>query len=193
VTAAPQDEGSRLAVIDAIRGFALFGIFLINLDAFTGFDGMTPDERAALSTAAIDGPVRFVLIWLAMGKFYSLFSLLFGLGFSLQMDAAAREGDVTLRRFRRRLLVLLAFGCIHLAFWHYDILTLYALLGFVLIAFRRWDNRTLVAASVVLTLTPIFSRLRSICLAACSTPERLFSRSGSKLMPPWGSLRTLGQ
>jgi len=152
---ATSDDTSRLPVLDAARGVALLGIFLINLGAFTGYLWLTPEARAALPTARVDPAAGFLLLWLAMGKFYSLFSLLFGLGFALQMDGAQRRGDVGLRRFRRRLLILLAFGGIHLVFWEGDILALYALLGFALIAVRDWNGRALLRASAILLVLPV--------------------------------------
>ena len=97
---------------------------------------------AALPTAPIDLPAALVILWLGYGKFYSLFSLLFGIGFALQLESAARDGDQRLRRFRRRLLVLLAIGLVHLTFiWEGDILALYALVGFALIPLRRLSQR----------------------------------------------------
>ena len=132
----PTAEGERLDVLDAMRGFALAGIFLLNLASFSGFAFMTPEMMSASPTAAVDLPVAGLTVWLGYGKFYSLFSLLFGIGFSLQLAAAERRGDSRLRVFRRRLLVLLSIGAVHLYFWEGDILVLYALVGFVLIPFR---------------------------------------------------------
>ncbi len=120
-----------------MRGFALGGIFLLNLAVFSGFAFMTPEMMSASPTAALDLPVAGLVVWLGYGKFYSLFSLLFGIGFSLQLAAAVRRGDERLRVFRRRLLVLLAIGAVHLYIWEGDILVLYALVGFFLIPFRR--------------------------------------------------------
>ncbi len=64
------------------------GIFLLNLASFSGFAFMTPEMMAASPTAAVDLPVAGLTVWLGYGKFYSLFSLLFGIGFSLQLAAA---------------------------------------------------------------------------------------------------------
>ena len=78
----------RFPLLDVIRGFSLFGIFLMNVASFSGFGFMSPEQMAAIPTAAVDRPIGLVLLWLANGKFYSLFSLLFGIGFALQIDAA---------------------------------------------------------------------------------------------------------
>ena len=151
----PTAEGDRLEVLDAMRGFALGGIFLLNLAVFSGFAFMTPEMMSASPTAAVDLPVAGLVIWLGYGKFYSLFSLLFGIGFSLQLAAAVRRGDERLRVFRRRLLVLLAIGAVHLYFWEGDILVLYALVGFFLIPFRRLPDRTLLRSSAALVFAPV--------------------------------------
>ena len=109
-----------------------------------------------MPTAPIDLPAALVILWLGYGKFYSLFSLLFGIGFALQLESAARDGDQQLRRFRRRLLVLLAIGLVHLTFiWEGDILALYALVGFALIPLRRLSQRGLIVMAAVMLLLPV--------------------------------------
>ena len=100
-------------------------------------------------------PAAGLIFWLGYGKFYSLFSLLFGIGFSLQLVATEDRGDARLAVFRRRLLVLLAIGALHLYIWEGDILFLYALVGFLLIPFRRVKDATLVRAAVALVLAPV--------------------------------------
>ena len=143
--AAPTPSSDRLPLLDATRGVALLGIFTLNLAPLSGFVFMKPEEMSALPTAAVDLPAALVILWLGYGKFYSLFSLLFGIGFALQIDSAARDSDQRLRRFRRRLLVLLAIGFVHLTFiWEGDILALYALVGFALIPLRRLSQRALI-------------------------------------------------
>ncbi len=154
--AAPTPSSARLPLLDALRGLALLGIFTINIAGFSGFIYMSPEEIAALPTAAVDRPMGLLIFWLAYGKFYSLFSLLFGIGFALQLESAARDGDVGLRRFRRRLLVLLAIGFVHLTFiWEGDILALYALIGFALIPLRRLSQRGLIFTAAVLLVLPV--------------------------------------
>ena len=152
----PTTPSTRLPVLDVLRGLALAGIFVINLAQLSGFIYMSPADHAALPTATLDRPIGLLLIWLGYGKFYSLFSLLFGIGFALQLDAATRNGDHRLARFRRRLLVLLAIGLVHLILvWPGDILVLYAIVGFLLIPFRRLSQRVLVVAAGLLLLAPV--------------------------------------
>ena len=89
----PTSDSERLDILDAMRGFALGGIFLLNLAPFSGFAFMTPEMMASLPTAAFDMPAAGLTLWLGYGKFYSLFSLLFGIGFSLQLVAAEDRRD----------------------------------------------------------------------------------------------------
>jgi uncharacterized protein len=90
------------------------------------------------------------------GKFYSLFSLLFGIGFSIILIRGEQKGVDPVKIFYRRLLVLLLIGAAHLYFfWDGDILMLYALLGLLLPLFRKCSDRTLLIWAVVLILSPI--------------------------------------
>lgn len=152
---APASPVERLTLLDALRGFALIGILTMNAMVLSGLIFMPPEALAALPTAAFDMPMMGLLTWLAYGKFYTIFSLLFGIGFALQMDAALRRGDTRLSLFKRRLAVLLVIGLVHLYFWEGDILVLYALMGFALIPFRHASNRALLVSAVVLVLAPV--------------------------------------
>lgn len=153
---APVPPAERIRLIDGLRGFALLGVLLINLGHFTLFWGVPADQKAALATAGWDQVTQFLLEIFVRGKFYSLFSLLFGLGFAIQMLRAEERGGDFLSSFRRRLVVLMAIGLVHLTFiWDGDILVLYALLGFLLVPFRRARDRTLLVTAGALIASPI--------------------------------------
>src|SRR6056297_3852756 len=154
-SAAPTAKSDRHDVLDALRGFALFGIFLANIRVFSGWEYLDTGQRAELS-----GDVYHLLDFLHLavidGKFYTLFSLLFGIGFALQLHRLQGRGAAATRIYLRRTAILLAFGLIHLfVFWVGDILTPYALLGFVLLAIRDWSDRTLLIAAGLSLLAPI--------------------------------------
>jgi uncharacterized protein len=89
---------------------------------------------------------------LVVGKFFTIFSLLFGLSFFIQMDRAVRRGTSFAGRFAWRLAVLFGIGLVHHLFYRGDILTIYALLGAVLIPFYRASDRTLLVIAFVLLL-----------------------------------------
>ena len=131
---------------------AVGGILLANTFVFFGLFLIPPERAAAFTTHNLDRVVEFAEHVLVEGKFYSIFSMLFGIGFGLQL---ARGGDVAVSRFRRRLRVLLLIGAVHaLLIWAGDILLLYALLGFSMPWFARKDDRSLLRWTIGLLATP---------------------------------------
>lgn len=150
MTSTPTSE--RIHALDVLRGVAVAGILFANVLVFFGLFAMPPDRAAALPTASRDAVVLFIEKVLVDGKFYSVFSLLFGIGFGLQL---ARGGEAALPRFRRRLRILLAIGALHaFLIWGGDILMLYALLGFLLPWFARKSTRDLLRWTVILLAVP---------------------------------------
>ena len=149
---APLPVSERIKALDVLRGVAVGGILFANVLVFFGLIFMPPDRIAALPTAAADRVAAFIERVFVDGKFYSLFSLLFGIGFGVQL---ARGGDAALPRFKRRLRILLGIGAIHAFFiWAGDILMLYALLGFTMPWFARKSNRELLRWTVILLAVP---------------------------------------
>ena len=158
--AAPARPEDRTTLIDALRGFALFGVCLGNI--LTGFSWWTPTEHAPVTSALqlpSDNAAYLLIHAFVDGKFYSIFSLLFGLGFALQLTRRSDEaGALTL--YRRRLRILMVIGFLHLAlFWIGDILLFYALMGMVLLRVRQLQDRQLLRWVVVLLLMPVLFAL----------------------------------
>ena len=150
--AAPLPVHERIQALDVLRGVAVAGILFANVLAFFGLSFMPPDRAAALPTAAADHVAEFLEHVFVDGKFYSIFSLLFGIGFGVQLS---RGGDAAMPRFKRRLRILLGIGAIHaFLIWAGDILMLYALLGFTMPLFARKPNRSLVRWTVILLAVP---------------------------------------
>ena len=140
---------TRLAAIDALRGFALLGILLVNQAAFrSGVAGMMPGGglgAAGWSTTAVDAAIQ----WLVAGKFILIFAFLFGWGVHTQ----AARGEGFRGRYLRRLLGLLLLGVVHATFFFAgDILAVYALLGFFMLrpVRRDWPVRKLVRSAAIL-------------------------------------------
>lgn len=149
----PLAPSERADLLDALRGFALFGVLTANMIGFSG--ALKPHVDLSIAATMIE----FGLNWLVHGKFYSIFSLLFGVGFALQLGRLETR-DEGVARYMRRLAILFAFGLLHIILlWKGDILALYALMGFVLLALRDVDDRTLLRWAVLLTLAPILWRL----------------------------------
>ena len=140
----PLGAGERIELIDAVRGFALYGVLLANLIWLSQEGAVVPAQVAALPTAAIDRLVKYGVEFFIDWKFYTLFSFLFGLGFSVQLVRGERRGVAVLPVYGRRLGILLGIGLAHAYLvWYGDILHHYALLGFFLILFRKRSDREL--------------------------------------------------
>jgi uncharacterized protein len=127
-----------------------------------------------LFASAADRVAAGVLTFFAIGKFYVLFSLMFGFGFSLQLDRLMARAAPTGRIFSRRLLLLFVFGCLHGVFvWAGDILMLYAFVGAVLYFARRMRARTALMAGVTIFLGGLllFATLVGIGMLISTTGE----------------------
>jgi uncharacterized protein len=131
VTARPVAE--RIESVDVLRGLALFGVLAINLDTEFRVTFFEQFLSSAASTGPIDAAVASFLKTALEFKAFSLFSLLFGIGLEMQFQHLSERSD-RLTLLIRRLLALLVFGLIHLVLiWNGDILTEYALAGFVVL------------------------------------------------------------
>ncbi len=149
----PVAERERIAELDVLRGIALFGVLLVNFVAFAGpYVLASKAQLSVLPTAAIDNAAYFAVQWLAWDKANTMFATLFGLGFYLQMNRGEGRPGFT-ARYVRRLSWLLVLGWLNLIFlWVWDILNLYALTGFALLAMRTWRTRSLVIFGAVAAL-----------------------------------------
>lgn len=154
VTAGPTPASERVEELDVLRGVALFGVFLVNMVGFTASDIIATEQQLlSLPTAALDHTLLQLIAVLFNDKANTLFAFLFGLGFHLQMQRAQARGAAFERIYVRRLTVLLCLGVLHaLLLWTWDILHLYAMAGFVLLALRRLSTRSLLVGGVLLTL-----------------------------------------
>ncbi len=131
----PVQPSERIDELDIIRGLALFGILIVNMAFFKYpiFFDRHPDSFAT----GIDQLGAWFIQLFFTGKFYAIFSFLFGLGFFIFMERTLEKGLELVPLYRRRLLALLVFGFIHLfIIWTGDILFTYALVGFILLRFR---------------------------------------------------------
>ncbi|SDU15423.1 DUF418 domain-containing protein [Halopseudomonas salegens] len=127
----------RLVHLDVLRGFALLGILLVNFQWFSRplqamYVGYDP------SLTGINLGADWLISWLAEGKFYPLFALLFGIGFTLMTESATAKGVRFWTVYGRRLLLLALIGLFHLAFiWPGDILLIYAICAVLMLLFFR--------------------------------------------------------
>ncbi|MEV5837078.1 DUF418 domain-containing protein [Nocardia sp. NPDC052112] len=121
----PAGTRPRSHEVDAVRGFALCGILIADIWQLT-------DMRATVAPGTVD-PIRHVLSVLFEGRFFPIFSFLFGLSFSLFLDRAAECGDRPRLILTRRLIALGVFGLIHQVFQPGEALLPYAIVGLVVL------------------------------------------------------------
>src|ERR1041384_3570571 len=101
---APVAPNERIALLDVLRGFCLFGVLWSNLnDWYMFLDPATP----------LDNAIRWTQDWLVESRFYSLLGFLFGVGFAIQLTRAAQRGQDARNLFLRRMAALLGFGVVH--------------------------------------------------------------------------------
>lgn len=169
---APIAPAERIETLDVLRGFALLGILLVNMALFSWpcYDlFMAAQPWTTRADLVADWLVRLF----AEGKFISLFSFLFGLGMAIQMARATARGVGFVGRYVRRLLVLLAIGLAHaFLIWEGDILVMYALFGFLLLAFRNRKPTTLLVWAGIFLLVPavIYSLIAGVMALGSLVP-----------------------
>jgi len=155
--AEPISLTERIEVVDVLRGVAVCGILIGNMQWNSG-NGLMPPAIEQL-TPLYDRVTHYMVHVLVEGKFYSIFSFLFGFGFALQIARASERGDAKASVFRRRLFWLLIIGLIHAFVWAGDILSVYALMGFVLLLFRRKSDESLLKWTAILIAVPVVTYL----------------------------------
>jgi uncharacterized protein len=151
--AGPVAAESRIFAVDAVRGVALFGVLLENMYGF-GADSIvwnsTPDK------------VAFAIMHVFFeSKTWTLFSILFGFGFALQLERADSSGSSLVPLYLRRLALLFALGAAHALLFDGDILMLYAELGLGLLVVRRLPTRGLLLLAAALVLVFPIAHFRS--------------------------------
>jgi uncharacterized protein len=139
---APVSGAQRIAAMDVLRGFALLGIFMVNMEWFS----RPIQELGAGLQPGLHG-LDHALAWgvhvFMAGKFWILFSLLFGMGFAVMMARAQAAARPFSGLYLRRIAVLLLFGLAHAwLLWVGDILRSYALAALLLLLARHWSART---------------------------------------------------
>ncbi len=138
----PTDPRARIRSVDAVRGFALFGVLLVNMYNFGAY--------STEWTGMVDRIAFTAMHSVFETKSWRLFSFLFGFGFALQMLKAETQAAGSLWFYFRRLVILFVIGMAHALFYDGDFLMQYAALGLILVAFRKVRKRALLALALVL-------------------------------------------
>ncbi len=137
---APTVPEARIEALDVVRGFALLGIFLMNIEFFNrSMHGI--GEGMPLGLTGADWWASWFISYFVQGKFWTIFSLLFGMGFAVMLTRAERAQRAFLTPYVRRILALAVYGAAHFIFlWAGDILFSYAVgaLALLILLYGRW-------------------------------------------------------
>lgn len=144
----------------------------------------------AQQSATVDQITQSLIHFFVQGKFYSIFSFLFGFGVALQIARAGERGDIKASFFKRRLFWLLVIGLLHAyLLWAGDILSIYAVTGFFLILFRKRPDRSLLKWAFALLAIPILSyTLVFILSISFAVPEAATSPDVERQTAEWNGL-----
>ena len=139
---------NRIEVLDVLRGFAILGIVLANIQSWSGYKFIPFEQLAVLPNYSLDHLLHYCFNLFVDTKFYTIFSLLFGIGFYLQFKKHVDNQPPFMKMYRRRLGFLMMFGAIHAFFWSGDILFIYGAVGFVFVLFRNLSEKKLLFFSI---------------------------------------------
>ena len=141
---------NRIEIIDSLRGFALLGIMLIH--GVEQFNFFYRTEHHFLFSTEFDRVVSRLVFFMISQKAYSIFAIMFGISFYIQMKNQEQKGIDFRMRFAWRLMILLLMGIVHTFFYNGDILSKYAILGFVLLLTYRFNTKLLWVLAIMLVL-----------------------------------------
>jgi len=139
---------NRVEILDVVRGFAIFGIIIANIQSWSGYKFIPFDLLQTLPYYDYNETLKYLFMFFIDTKFYTLFSLLFGIGFYIQFDKQRDNQETFMKTYRKRLAFLIMFGAIHSFFWSGDILLIYGAVGLVFTMFRNLNPKTLFFLSI---------------------------------------------
>jgi uncharacterized protein len=174
--AAERAKPSRLAIVDGLRGYALFGLFLVHMTGYFELYNARP----------VPSLVQDTVLWLFLGKSFTLLAICFGFSFFVMMESGRRRGEPFAGRFAWRLFLLLVIGWLHSLIYRGDIIAVLATAGFFLIPFDKVrSNRALLIAAGLLLLQPflIYRILAGLMGYDWALREPLFYDDGGAMRP----------
>lgn len=165
----------RIQILDVLRGFALFGILFAHLS--NQFAAGPLPGSVYQSGGTIDNIANVFSGIFIQGKFYAIFSFLFGLSFALQVEQSKLKAGNFLRSYAWRLLVLGMIGTIHHIHWRGDILTIYVVLGFLMLLFHNLPAKPLLIVALLLVVN-VPGRLSSIYRLVSEPQPKAMQQNG---------------
>jgi len=158
-------QQERITVIDALRGFTLFGILIVHVSYLWSFHDPVPVSNL------INTSIKFFIDIFMRGKFYKVFNILFGVSFFIIISRAEAKGVDFRLRFVWRLVILIFIGWLHELIYTWEALLVYGLFGIPLVFFYKLDKKkVLVLAISCLAISPFYG----------ITYQHLFSNSQSE-------------
>ena len=146
----PVAESERIEALDVVRGFALFGIFLMNIEWFNR-PLAAFNEGMPRGLTGLDWLSSWFIAYFVQGKFWTIFSLLFGMGFAVMLGRAESAGRKFTKVYLRRILALAVFGAVHFIYlWDGDILFSYAVAALALLIVLYGKAKPILIACAVL-------------------------------------------
>ncbi|HEX6847523.1 MAG TPA: DUF418 domain-containing protein, partial [Chitinophagaceae bacterium] len=190
----PVQARERETFMDVLRGFAILGIFIANLGSGLSWYSEEANLTGPFLVPGWDHKMTFLHHMFIEGKFYSIFSLLFGWGIALQIKRGLARGVDAIPTIKRRLLFMLLLGFIHLMIWPGDIVFFYALLAFLLLPLRKFSNKTLLITGAVLILSPILLYGLKMLFPVLNFPAEKLYQAGNwvdtKLSPQFNDVKS---
>ena len=161
----PIAANQRIEALDVVRGFALLGIFLMNIEYFNRTLS-TLDQGMPRGLTGINWFASWFIAYFVQGKFWTIFSLLFGMGFAVMMTRATQAGREFKVVYLRRVVALAVIGAAHfILLWEGDILFSYAvgalMLMIVLYGKTKWILLG-IAAAIGLAFIPGWSNVGAV-------------------------------
>lgn len=186
-----EKQPGRIEVIDVLRGFTLLGIILVHMTE-QYYAGQPPEQYANFAAKGMaDQIVSGFIGMFIQGKFYMIFSFLFGLSFYLQLSKS--DGSASfITRFFWRLLILFGIGFIHHLHYRGDILTIYAILGVVLLVTYRLPDKYLliIAVLLVLDVPAFFTRLKDVIWVPAAGGNPFLNADQTSLLAYYNTIKS---
>ncbi|RKY55945.1 MAG: DUF418 domain-containing protein [Candidatus Neomarinimicrobiota bacterium] len=161
---------NRIELLDVIRGFALIGILFANILSWSGIKFLDFNTIISFGNIEDDRMLYDILKYFIDTKFYTIFSLLFGIGFSLQISRN-KDNPAFPPLYARRLGLLILIGLSHALIWSGDILVLYALMGFIMLTIRNISQSMQLKMALLLFVTPLLLDIIYMYTFASEIPE----------------------
>ena len=154
----PTKNTKRIEILDIFRGFAILGIFVVNI-VIMNSTFLNQDEFAKQWTSQLDLISQKILQLFFYTKFFPIFSLLFGLGISMQAIKMLERNQLSFSFFARRMFILFIFGGAHILFlWSGDVLHLYAILGLMTSLLLKKSNKFILLLSGIFLFFPFYDQ-----------------------------------